>query len=161
MKKKMRCLIGLILVMIIVLMAVPILAMEQNSDEIFEAEFILERQHGNIYGFEVLTGEYLIDIWHGRIRDTGNGRVEIYAYTFANRICNELDIQLLVEQEVGSTWTVVGRYTFKSKNTDSMSGTEYVQVKRGEHYRLRTIHKAVADNLSDETEGLTRSIYVD
>ncbi len=54
----------------------------------------------------------------------------------------------------------MGSYTFKSKNTDSVSGTRYVQVERGKNYRLRTIHKAFGDNLTDKTKGLTGFNYV-
>lgn len=114
---------------------------------------------GDINGYYTEQEDYLIDIWHGRIQDQGNGSVEIYGYTQCNRICDKVVVKLVLQRYTGSSWVDVASYTFTDYDTDYVDGGKVVSVERGEYYRVKSYHYAY-DVISDSTTAITDEIYV-
>ncbi|MCF6097768.1 hypothetical protein L1766_12365 [Thermovorax subterraneus] len=114
---------------------------------------------GDINGYYTEQKDYLIDIWHSRIQDQGNGSVEIYGYTQCNRICDKVVVKLVLQKYTGSSWVDVASYTFTGYDTDYVDGGKVVFVERGKYYRVKSYHYAY-DVISDSTTATTNEIYV-
>lgn len=115
----------------------------------------------DINGHEIKTRDYLINEWHGEIRDLDNGQVELYGYTSCNRVCDEVSVQLVLQQWTGSTWRNLGSYTFVDYNADYAWGVKTVSVEQGKYYRTKSLHYAEDGSLIDQTSAITDAIFVE
>ncbi|MBS3970769.1 MAG: hypothetical protein KGZ94_11730 [Clostridia bacterium] len=131
------------------------------SDAINEAEATFKREMGSgvIYGMES-SQPYIIDEWRARIRDLGNGVVEIHGYTRANQIANYIDVTVILQQKINGKWVDIHSQKYVNYYSNSVSGTKSVSVAKGSFYRVRTVHKATNNVREDTTTAVTPEIYV-
>jgi len=114
----------------------------------------------SINGYEALSGDYLINVWHSEINDVGSGQVELYGYTQCNRSCDTVSVKLVLQKWTGSTWQSLSSYTFTNNYSSYVSGTKTVSVERGKYYRVWSYHYAEDGTLTDQCTATSDSIYV-
>ena len=147
-------------IFLVVLLSIPVAGEEKQSDLSGASVYYERSKHGPIDGFDVKTSNYLIEEGFGRITDRGDGTVSLYGYTRANKICNEISIQIILQRKDGSSWTNVHSHTYLARYDDYAWGSRVVAVERGKEYRLRTVHKASDHSVNDEISQVTGSIIV-
>lgn len=114
-----------------------------------------------IHSEEAKSGEYLIEEWYSRIRDLGNNKVELYGWTRCNQVCEEVGVELQLQQWNGAAWLDLGTYRFAGLDTDYTWGQNSVSISPGNSYRVRSCHRAEDGTLSDQTTAVTEAIYID
>jgi hypothetical protein len=145
---------------------VPVLAAEPTADtsNTVSNKAVAHHSRANlksqINSEEAKSGDYLIEEWHCEIRDLNNGKVEVYGWTQCNRNCEEVSVELQLQQWTGSSWTTLGTYQFAGFDTNYTWGKKNVSITRGNSYRVKSRHYAEDGSISDQTSATTEGVYV-
>ncbi len=158
----MKILRFLLLVTLVLLTATSAFA-ATNSDflVVSHQERSTELLNLDINSYDIKSSEYLISVWHSEIKDLGGGIVEIYGYTQCKKICNVVEVELVLQKWTGSYWQSVDNFIFKDYYTDKASGVKNVAVESGEQYRVKSYHYAEDSELIDTTSTNTDGIIVE
>ncbi|WP_028308354.1 hypothetical protein [Desulfitibacter alkalitolerans] len=147
----------IVVLLILCLSSTLLVASEVISES--EVTFKREMDSGVIYGIEA-TQQYLIEEWRARIRDLGNGVVEIYGYTYTNQTANYIDVDVILQRKVNGTWVDIHSQKWYSHYTNKVSGAKSVSVAKGSEYRVRTVHKATTNTIQDTTTAVTGALFI-
>jgi hypothetical protein len=156
----------LLVLLVLSVINVPVFAAEsinETSDQISNkdvAHHTRESLKSQINSEEAKSGDYLIDDWYCEIREMDNGKVELYGWTQCNRNCEEVSVELQLQQWTGSSWTTLGTYEFAGFDTNYTWGKKNVSVTGKNSYRVKSRHYAQDGSVTDQTTAATEGIYV-
>jgi hypothetical protein len=150
----------LLILIIMSVMSVPVLASKDSAPTAAVHQTRAELL-SQINPEEAESRDYLIEEWYSEIRSIGNGQVSLYGWTRCNTTCDSVSVELQLQQWNGSNWLTIGTYVFEAFNTDYNWGVRTVSVATGDHYRVKSYHRAEDGSIYDQTTAVTQSVYVD
>jgi hypothetical protein len=150
----------LLILIIMSVMSVPVLASKDSAPTAAVHQTRAELL-SQINPEEAESRDYLIEEWYSEIRSIGNGQVSLYGWTRCNTTCDSVSVELQLQQWNGSNWLTIGTYVFEAFNTDYNWGVRTVSVATGDHYRVKSYHRAEDGSIYDQTNAVTQSVYVD
>jgi hypothetical protein len=150
----------LLILIIMSVMSVPVLASKDSAPTAAVHQTRAELL-SQINPEEAESRDYLIEEWYSEIRSIGNGQVSLYGWTRCNTTCDSVSVELQLQQWNGSNWLTIGTYVFEAFNTDYNWGVRTVSVATGDHYRVKSYHRAEDGSIYDQTNAVTGGVYVD
>jgi hypothetical protein len=150
----------LLILIIMSVMSVPVLASKDSAPTAAVHQTRAELL-SQINPEEAESRDYLIEEWYSEIRSIGNGQVSLYGWTRCNTTCDSVSVELQLQQWNGSNWLTIGTYVFEAFNTDYNWGVRTVSVATGDHYRVKSYHRAEDGSIYDQTTAVTGGVYVD
>ena len=150
----------LLILIIMSVMSVPVLASKDSAPTAAVHQTRAELL-SQINPEEAESRDYLIEEWYSEIRSIGNGQVSLYGWTRCNTTCDSVSVELQLQRWNGSNWSTIGTYVFEAFNTDYNWGVRTVSVATGDHYRVKSYHRAEDGSIYDQTTAVTQSVYVD
>lgn len=94
-----------------------------------------------------------------KISKLSSNEINIYGVTQCHQECDELWLNLYLEQKVDGSYGTYKSWKFKDYNQTSLSTSLNVIVPSGHYYRVRGYH-AAKDGTKESTETLTSGIWV-
>jgi len=149
----------LLILIIMSVMSVPVLASKDSAPTAAVHQTRAELL-SQINPEEAESRDYLIEEWYSEIRSIGNGQVSLYGWTRCNTTCDSVSVELQLQRWNGSNWSTIGTYVFEAFNTDYNWGVRTVSVATGDHYRVKSYHRAEDGSIYDQTTAVTQAIYL-
>jgi hypothetical protein len=150
----------LLILIIMSVMNVPVLAASKDSAQTAVVHNTRAELLSHINPEEAESRDYLIEEWYSEIRSIGNGQVSLYGLTRCNTTCDSVSVELQLQRWNGSNWSTIGTYVFEAFNTDYNWGLRTVSVSTGNHYRVKSYHRAEDGSIYDQTTAVTQAIYL-
>ena len=88
------------------------------------------------------------------IGNAGKGKVNAGGNTTAQKIVDEVQVAVIVEQYNNGSWSQVYSWRETTHNTVFVSTSKTLEVPRGYYYRARGIHSANTDIANSFTDGI-------
>lgn len=94
------------------------------------------------------------------IQNRGNGVVYISGETYGNHTCDTISVSLYLERLVNGSWQTVSSRSHTASNTYYTSYGIPLAVKTGYYYRVRGLHIAVKNGVTESTTTATSGLYI-
>lgn len=108
--------------------------------------------------------EYLFD-WNCSLVDNDDGTVTLKGYSQANRIVDEIYVELYLQKWNGSSWQTVSNVYRKTANNDIyVSQSKNISVQKDAYYRTLSYHQVIHNGIEDPEQPqkmVSNSYYID
>lgn len=112
----------------------------------------------------ILSTKYLAD-WNCSLINNDDGTVTIKGYSQANRIVDEIYVEIYLQKWNGSSWqTVSNGYRKTANNNVYVSHSKNISVQTGVYYRTLSYHQVIHNDIEDPKQPqkiVSDSCYID